>query len=543
MTSAPLLPLLPDGTLPPIAVLLRWLEDLRSDRVDTVITPQLPPLNGSLPDLLRLGAIGAVLTTGQPAEQFRWEGLGGNRVTVAELPPAADALIDDFHRGELPPGPLTPTAEADTRLLLALVELARLEDASSCLGIGNGASWHQVLAAFDRSRTPRLPPLQTRSVVGAGLGAWNPLPFARQTLVTLPEAGRPWAVRDHQGRIAPVQIAEGEGLLTCLRLEALEAVQLEAHDEPAPEANWEVTPSVLDNGIVRAELDALGQVTRLCWDGVFAELAGPAVAPHVDDLPLSGEPVIEVVESGPVRARISVVRTAADGVLHLTYTLIAQEDGLRIDARWEGFNGQTCVIQVPTAHRGCHLHLAGELGRSNLPQARSLTQTVGELQGGVRWATLGDSAGRGLAVVGATPLTLAAEGGLLTISGRNLSFALLAAQRQPGALNLGQAAMALTAAGRSTSLEEPVPAPFRLADLGGLVPLWARRPSEWAGEIVFADQREARGRAYIFPHSRPTEAWRVDAAGNALAKANLTREGDGVEIDHLPGELFIIRWR
>ena len=59
--SSPLLPLLPSGTLPPLAVLLRWLEDLRADHVDTVVTDALPPLNGSLPDVLRLGAIATLL--------------------------------------------------------------------------------------------------------------------------------------------------------------------------------------------------------------------------------------------------------------------------------------------------------------------------------------------------------------------------------------------------------------------------------------------------------------------------------------------------
>jgi hypothetical protein len=28
-----------------------------------------------------------------------------------------------------------------------------------------------------------------------------------------------------------------------------------------------------------------------------------------------------------------------------------------------------------------------------------------------------------------------------------------------------------------------------------------------------------------------------------LAQVHLTRESDGVEVDHLAGELFIIRWR
>jgi hypothetical protein len=540
MTSAPLLPVLPSGTLPPLAVLLRWLEDLRADQVDTVITPQLPPLNGSLPDVLRLGGIGTVLTSDQPAACFRWEGLGGNRVTVAETPPDADTLVEDFHHGDLPPGNTTGHSLDETNLL-ALVELARLEDASSCLGVGAGASWHQVLAAFDRTRTPRLPPLSARSVAGSGLGAWNPLPFERHVVAALPADGaKPWAVSDQRGRIAPVQVSD-EGLLVSLHLGALEAVQLSPVDEPAPDAAWEVDEKTLDNGVVRAEFDSLGQLTRLCWDGVFAELAGPAVTPVVAGVPLGGSATITVVEAGPVRARIDVLRQVPQGLLRVSYALHAHEDGLRVTASWDG-PGELELCH-PTAHRGCHLHLAGELCRTSLPQARSLTHPVGVPVAGVRWATLGDAAGRGIAVVGAQPLTVSAAGGLLRVHGVRVCFALHAARREAGSLNLGQLALSLAAPGRSTSLEAPVPAPFRLADLGGLVPLWARAPSGWAGELVLADQAEARSRAFLFPAQRPSEAWRVDAAGNGLSRVNLTREGDGLELDHLPGEILVIRWR
>lgn len=536
MTSAPLLPLLPSGTLPPVAVLLRWLEDLRADQLDTVITDRLPPLNGSLPDVLRLGGISTILTAGQPAPHFRWEGLGGNRVTVTEAPLEADDLSDAFHHGELTPGPI---AGGDDAGLLALVDLARLEDASSCLGMGDGASWNQVLTALDRSRTPRLPPLTARSAVGAGLGAWNPLPFARQTLVTLHTETRPWAVRDQRGRIAPVQIA-GKHLLVSLPLEALEALHLEPFDEPVPDSAWEVDEKTIDNGIVRGEFDALGQLTRLCWNGVFAELAGPAAAPRLDGKPLGGTAEITVNESGPVRARIDVVRTTPQGTLRIAYVLHAHEDGLRIESSWNGSGD--LVLEHPTAHRGCHLHVAGELCRSTLPQARSLTERIGAPISGVRWATLGDAAGRGIALIGHGPLTLSAEGGLLRVHGAR-HYALHAARRGEGDLNLGQLALALANDGRPTALEEPVPAPFRLAGLGGLVPLWARSPAGWAGEVVFADQAEARGRAWLYPRTAPTEAWRVDSAGNTLSKVQITREGDGLELDHLPGEVFVVRWR
>lgn len=547
MNSAPLLPLLPNGTLPPLAVLLRWLEDLRVDQVDTVVASALPPLNGSLPDVLRLGGIALLLTAGQPAREFRWEGFAGNRITVAEEPPAPDALIEPVHRGDLP---AAAAYFADDSGIMSLIDLARLQDASSCLGIGQGAAWHQVLTTLDRSRVPRIPPLPTQALPDGSFGAWNPLGFSRFLVVALPATKKPWGVVDQRGRQSPVQVVEGLSgpeLLTCLELGALEAVVLQPLDEPVDDVAWEITDRVLDNGLVRAELDDLGQIIRLCWNGVFAELAGPIVAPRLDGNALGGTATIHVLETGPVRARVVVVRTLSAGVLRVTYTLHAHEDGLRVAIAWSPSDDaldREFMVAHPTTHRGGHLHLAGELGRSTVAQTLSLTQRTGEPCGGVHWAALGDAAGRGLAVVAGRPLVVSARGGVLGIHVHRApaSYGLFAAARDQ-ALNLGQIALTLACPGKATSLEESLPAPFRLAELGGLVPLWVRRPAGWRGEVVFSEQRQARGRAFLFPHESPTEAWRVDAAGNGLTRISLTREGDGLELDHQPGDLLIVRWR
>lgn len=97
--------------------------------------------------------------------------------------------------------------------------------------------------------------------------------------------------------------------------------------------------------------------------------------------------------------------------------------------------------------------------------------------------------------------------------------------------------------GRSFSGSESIPAPFRLANLSGLCPIWSRLPPGWAGKIVFADQSEAQGRGYLYPRKQPTEAVRVDVFGNARTPAHLTREGDDLELDHGPYEAFIMRCR
>jgi hypothetical protein len=147
-----------------------------------------------------------------------------------------------------------------------------------------------------------------------------------------------------------------------------------------------------------------------------------------------------------------------------------------------------------------------------------------------------------LAVAAGRPITIEAEGGVLRVYGApQVVYALGGSHREE--LNLGQLASHLAMGGRSFSGTDPIAAPFRLANLGGLSPIWSRRPTGWAGELVFADQAGARGRAYLYPSIRPSEAVRVDVCGNTLAPVTLTREGDGLELDHGPCDVFIVRWR
>ena len=532
----PALPLLPSGILPPAIAIVRWLEVMKPV---TVALPHLPPLNGSLPDLLRLGGVEAVTTPILPQPGFRWEGVGGGRIDAIESDAMAEP--DLLHHGELPSAdPLW----ADDQGALALLDLARLEDATGCLGVGSGAAWEQVLAALGAGVPPRVPPM-LRQARGEFLGAWNPLPIERDLVVSLGGIGKPWGVRDDQGRAYPAQVVEGatgEEVLTTLRLGAFQCVTLTPIEEPVADAAWEVEPTVLDNGVVRAELDSLGQVTRLCWDGVFAELSGPAVAPRVDGRLLGGTAVVTVQEAGPVRARLSVRRTATEGTLLVTYTLHAHEDCLRITASWTGAGDLS--LSHPTAHRGSRLIAAGEMSRVALHQARSVVTEPMAPLAGVRWAALGDAAGRGLAVVAGRPLVVEADGGDLRVLGSSgVGYALAAAHRRAGALNLGALAASLALPGRRYTGGEPLPAPFRLAQPGGLVPLYARRPAGWSGELLLADQSGARGKVLLQPRPACREAWRVDASGEPLAKLSLTKEGDGIELDHGPHDLFIVRWK
>ena len=370
----------------------------------------------------------------------------------------------------------------------------------------------------------------------------NPLPLARHLVVSITTDLTPTAVIDHQGRRYPTQVHRddyGPTLLVGLYLAAHESVELTPFDATSivatgADVQWEVDEKTIDNGRVRAELDARGQVARLCWDGVFADLTGPAVIPHIDgQLLQSGDAVITVMERGPVRAVIRCTRTATNGILELTYTLFAHGDGLAVSASWNGTGVLT--LDHPTAHRTAQLYGAG-LGarvRSEQPSTHN----------DLRWAALDDAAGRGTALIAGQLIEVSAHDGVLRLHGDELDYALHHARRDPEAPSLGQLALMHGVPGRKTPSAHA--APFHLAELGGLVPIDATVPEEWAGELVFSEQAGARGRAFIFPHAPvvPREAWRVDAAGTLLSTISLTREGDGLEVDYRANETFAVRWR
>lgn len=539
------LPLTPDGALPPTALLLRWLERFAPQQVGLA---GLPPGNHLLPDILRLGGVGEAVSSASPLPAIRWEGSGGSRVVLrqpGDQTPADDAPL---HCGALPGS--TEAAGGDLEALHALLDIARLEDASSAVGAGDGASWDALLADGVIAGTGQRPPVSALTGRGGeGLGAWNPLALPRRCLVSLqPTAERaPWSLVDDLGARHPVQPSEGAlgpTWLVQVPLGPIGGTGLAPSDDPVTGSFWDVSEKVLDNGRIRAEFDPLGQISRLCWDGVFADISGPCCAPSIEGLSLAGTAHITVLEDGPVRARIAVRRETPDGRLDLTYTLLAHEDHLRIQAAWSG--AAACWLDHATAQRAADLHCAGEGVRWSEPQAASAIRPPMEPAPGIRWASIADAAGRGLAVVAGRPLVVHAHAGHLRVRvAPSSSWALAAPRRPPGSLTLGQLAEHLAVPGRPLPAGIEVPRPFRLAEPGGLVPLWTRRPQGWAGEILLAEQVGARTRAWLLPAVAPakgSECWKVDARGERLAPCPASPEGDGWQIDAAPGEVLIVRW-
>ncbi len=544
MSQLPHLPLLPDGTLPPAMLIIRWLARLREDGGRQVALHRLPPGNGLIPDLLALAGVqGLALVVPNLERAFRWEGCGGSRIAVN----GADDN-SPVHHGHLPP---SPAAHGDASPLLALLDLARLEDASGMHDAQTaGAAWEYILAAVGMAAPPRVPPLASRTIATATttqrLGAWNPLPFARHATVALPmQDDAPWAVEDDRGARHPVQVVEGplgRELLTTMAFGALEGLRLVPLDDPVPGCHWEVSRTVIDNGRLRAELDPLGQIVRLCCDGNFLDLAGPAIQPLCDGLPLGGSAQLTVLEDGPVRARIDVARTTPLGNLHLTYTLHAHEDTLRIAASWQG-DGDL-VLDIPTAFRDGLARVSGEGLPWRCDQAANVVVTVGRPQHGVSWAALGaEAGGKGVLLVGARPLVLAIEDGHLLVQVHTGTlFGLTSTARSTGdALPPADLARSLAVPARSFSADSHLTPALRLA--GRLVPWWVRRPAEWTGELLLADADGVRGSTTLYLPQGIREAWRVDACGVPIARLPATPENDGVTIEHAAHEVLLVRWR
>jgi hypothetical protein len=510
----------------------------------------LPPGNGVVPDLLALAGCRAMTMPDAPIDEaFLWEGCGGGRVVVNGV----DDGTLPVHHGHLPASVPAPddTRAAATDALRALIDLVRRDDARRIHEADDSTDpWPVLLEALASGRLLDLPlPTEDRITNGA----WNPLPFPRPTPVVLPcpdQGDVPWGVQDQRGARHPLQVVGGpdaRALLAVLPLGALEGVDLRLIDDPVPGVYWEVGRTVLDNGRVRAELDPLGQIVRLCCDGNFIDFAGPACTPRCDGLPLAGHATLSVVEDGPVRGRVTIERSGPQGTLRLTYSLLAHDDLLRIDAHWDGDGDLD--LDLSTAFRSTALHVGHETATWSQLQAASIIADVGDPIPGVHWAALGATAGgKGLLLAGAPAITVAAEAGHVRVAvpaRRHTSLALGSTGRSQDSLPVSALALDRTVPGRTYS--GPVRPP--VCHLSGrLQALWASRPPRptegdgWAGELLLYDPSGVRDSATIaLPGAR--EVWRVNAHGTPLTRLNPTKEGDAFTLDHRANEILSIRWK
>lgn len=546
MSTSPALPLMADGTLPAVPFLLRWLARCVAEHdVHQVRMERLPPGNGALPDLLASAGIQVLMLGHNPiGRPFTWKGWSGGRVLVGSDDPQ---VVQDLHHGELPWSADAGALNLDLRDALAA---ARLEDAravsSNAGDTDHGATWDHLLdAVISTNGTPpaSAPCISPHAVAAAigHLGAWNPLALARRTVVTLPTVvGKmPQGLSDQRGVRHPVQLVDGPNggeLLVSVQLGALESVIFAALDEAVPGCHWEVSHAVIDNGRVRAELDALGQVTRLCCDGRFVDWSGPALQAMVGDVPLGGTAHIRVLEQGPVRARIAVTRVGERGTLQLIYSVHAHEPLLRVSASWQGDAGLR--LDCPTLVGAAPLEVGGELAGWHLPQhARAECPTMSPLAG-LRWARLCELDRQGLALLGVQPMTVSAVAGRLSLHVAHAAEIALTESAWPAnAPGIAALALALSTPAQLTSVTS---APVLRLVGGDVVPWWIGRPSGWRGELLLGQPHGQRTRCTLYVAAK--EAVRRDLRGGETA-VRRTSDGDGFDIDLVAGELVTIRWR
>jgi hypothetical protein len=318
--------------------------------------------------------------------------------------------------------------------------------------------------------------------------------WSRRILVPAP-AGAP-AVRCVAGRRWPTQTDEA-GAWAMIEAHPGVSPDVVADTTPAAATWWEVDPQILDNGVVRAEFSADCGITRLCWDGRFADLAGPIAA---------GMPDLCVHARGPVRARLG---TATDG-----WELRAG------DAWLTGYRSAAGVLRIPTRHAG-PLRAAGTGAGFLVPPGGRATD--------VRWVAVGhdldpadEGAGlaSGCAVAADRPIAADWADGVLTL-------------RHDGPVRwaIAHPSAHLTRLAMDLASGDALPA-------GGPRLRWADADGLWItpvpGGATWQDQHDRRRRAVLFGPGVVR-----DGRGAPLPQ---TPEGDGWVLNIPPRGQGILQW-
>ncbi len=508
MPNRPALPLLADGFPPDPGVLAQWLSGLPPEATEVVIDP-VPAISAHLPACLAAAGITHVVTSAR-ANDVRWFAPTGAQVAVN-----ASTDTGKPWRGDLP-------------------------DASLASDAADPARSHETRLRQAAAATAVWPDGRVPAPIPGELVAWNPSPLARRAIVAFPAAaeGRaPWGLRDPRtGARHPLQVIEGAlgpEWLTSLPLEALEVATFTAEPDPVDGgAPWDVSEEILDNGLVRVELDLYGNVNRLCFGGRFVPLAAPLLRAGRGKELLTVSPArCTVLETGPVRARLAITRELPGGVLHLIFTLHAFDPCLRVSVAWDG-DLHDRWLDLSTAITG-------------QPWQRSVGWMPDHIQDdgtrwhhGLAWARLDDGDGGGLTVSGSRPWSARSDGSALFL-GAQAGFTLTLSDPRlcdPSTVSerWGQPALAVG--------PTPPEQPFRLVMPAGVSPLWLRRSQEGVWSVTLVEQRGRAARGWLFP--RPSDrAWLTDLRGRPHRACAQTPEHDGFQIDLAAGAIQILHWR
>lgn len=484
------------GCLPPIDQVLAQLRR-------STLPPRLPSgLDGTagLPDILAAAGherIACDPPPGWPAA-WCWWGPSGTGIGVNASP---DGALPS-HAGGLPVAPWS----------------GRLPR----------SSWHRELER------------RWAGAVGAADDPWtvaNPLPFSVAGVARIVGMAHedPAAVIDPAGRRSLTQV-DGADLLTGIELPGCGELTLRPHGMFEDPTAWQVGPEVLDNGRVRAEFDHLGRLTRLCVDGRFADLAGPAVDPCDDQgHPLEGlvAGAARVVCAGPVRARVErALRSPRGEEWRLGYQLDAGSDLLVITLeRGDGGPVVARHPQLPIAGDGT---LRYDHGEERLIQRPELATGARPWRRGWRTAAFAatrDQAPLAILLLEPAALLTGDEHAVLAAPGV-LRYALSTADRDTPLRDLRRA-MAARWAPRSGRRRLALP---EIADDAGLLPLWveAGDGDDEDLELLVAVDPRRRASLRVSGGERPLRRLDADAP-------DARQSDDGWELPLAAGSLVRIR--
>jgi len=349
----------------------------------------------------------------------------------------------------------------------------------------------------------------------------NPAPLQRRCTARLHVPDDARSLLDEHGLRWPLQ-RDGDAALVQLELGPLEARTLSPSPEAVAGAHWDCDATRLDNGRLRAEFAEDGAIQRLCLDGAFVALGPGFLRPHCADGRMLGDAEPELLETGPLRARLALRWPGHD--LELYYELLADRAEL--------------AVSVQHCPAGCRL--AHPL---DYPDTLLRAATLG---GAPRPAPIPDAAwisscdaslGEGLALIAAEgPLPVSWSDAQLTVTAQpGLRYAIADGR---SALNNARSALC-AAAPAAEAGSSSATAPWHAAKNNALLATAWRQDATFH-ELALAECSGARGRSCFC--LRQPEADSIVLLVDA-GSARMQIGDDACWITHEAGSRMRLRWR
>ena len=280
------------------------------------------------------------------------------------------------------------------------------------------------------------------------LSFFNPLAIDRRVVVTLPltaaEIKPDLSLATGGGQVIPLQISgsgDSKKAIASLQMGGLSVLKGYTTTDPSPAAHemeWEVTPSVLDNGLLRVEFDERGQLQRISENGSAWPLSEaphfslyPDQPPSFDaweidqvlmrqEVPMIKYIKLEVIESGPVRGILRGGLPLGEASrMSFDYILEAGDPTLRVEVTVHWHEKHALLkYHLPTQFHGKMARYGAPFGSVERQQVPGLPreEALWEVPGS-RWAAVTDDAGLdGLAIITEAKYGFSARDGSLAVT-------------------------------------------------------------------------------------------------------------------------------